>query len=117
MNAASNGARLTYDDKSYYFETFRLTASQRLETTPLYEGGVYRAAAGAHTFTLHLKGRIKHEEVHDYYMLMYGLFRSRKGIRINGSLYADQTLLSGKISSEEGEQYAVCELTFMGVDN
>lgn len=117
MNAAANGAFVTIDGQSYFFETLRISASQRLETTPLYQGGAYRAASAFRNVTIYLKGRIKHEEINSYYQLLYSLLKNRKSIAINGYSYSKLILLSGKISSDEGEQYALCELTFTEVDN
>lgn len=117
MNAAANGANVSIGDDTYYFETVRITMSQRLEATPMLDGRAFRAAAGDNIMKIYLKTRIKHEDIKDYAFFLRQLLKGARHVKLYDTYYLNMALLSGAISSDEGEQYAVCELTLTEVDN
>ena len=95
----------------------RFNVSGKVESTALFGGGVYRAAAAACSFSISLKARLPHESVGSYLTMMRGLAQTRTTVTIEGTAYPDLVLTSGRVTSEEGAQYAVCEMELTEVDN
>lgn len=110
MNASGNTITLVYDTASYYFDTMTLTAVCRIEDTPLIDGGHYRVRTAVNTNTLRLKGRVPFSVMSGYKALMDAFGSGRRSFTLNGAGFTGWSLLSGKLSSAEGDNFAVCEL-------
>ena len=110
MNASGAHIILTCGGTDYGFDAMTLTAACRIEDTPLTGGGHYRVRAAVNTDTLRLKGRVSFTDFAAYKSLVEYFGTGRRTFTLNGTQFAGWTLMSGKLTSAEGEPFAVCEL-------
>ena len=110
MNSSGNPVTLTYGGTDYGFDSMTLTAACRIEDTPLIGGGHYRVRAGVNTNTLRLKGRVSFGDLAAYKALTDAFGTGRRSFTLNGVQFTGWTLLTGRLTSAEGESFAVCEL-------
>ena len=101
---------LFYDPNVFYFDTMQLSYSAKIEETPLLDSTLYRKRAGSGRNTLKLTGRLTFESIPSYKRLIDAFATGVRMFYLNGEEYDNWTLLSGKITSEEGTPYLTCEL-------
>ena len=110
MTAGGNKFTLVYGSRTYYFDSLVLSFEERIEETPLINGRMYRARAASGRNDMKLKGRLALSQVGDYKTLINAFGSGARNFTLNGEQYTSWALISGRISSEENQQYAVCEL-------
>lgn len=115
MNAGGYGCVLEYGGEEYYFHSLKISVQTRPEDTSLLNGRLYRVRAGSFSETIQLRSRISHGELPAYRTLIQTLAGGTCTVAVNGVSISGCTLLTGRISSEEGSQFADCELVLTEV--
>ncbi len=115
MNASGNEICVAVGEQTYYFSTLRAVVTSRVEDTALVSGELYRVRAAGYGQTFFLKGRISLDEMSEYIGLLRELAQGANEIEINGEAFESLTLLSGRVTSGEGEAFGECEITLVEV--
>ena len=116
MTAGGNKFAFVYGGSTYYFDSLTLSFEERIEETPLINAKLYRARAASGRNNMKLRGRLVLSQLGTYRALITAFGSGTRSFTLNGEQYTGWALLSGRISSEENEQFAVCELTLAEVD-
>ncbi len=117
MTPVGNGTAVVIGGTTYCFETVSFSVTSTVESTALFGGGVYRAATAASGLVCTMKTRFHHDSMAAYVTLMKSLASAKTTVTVDSAAYTNLVLTNGKVISEEGSQYAVCELEFREVDN
>lgn len=115
MNSGGYSAVLNMDAANYYFQELTISTGCHMQDTPLVSGSLYRTYSSAGAETIRLKGRINSSKIMSYRDLLKALSKRKKEFSINGTHYSNMTLLNGKVSVMNGEEFGVCELVLTEV--
>ncbi|MCD8095931.1 MAG: hypothetical protein LUE12_07370 [Ruminococcus sp.] len=116
MNSTGVINSVIYNGSVYYFETLKFTIANKVEDSALIDGDLYRIKAASASEIIYLKTRISHSKIFTYRALLKSLAQNVSSIRINATLFSNLTLMTGKISSPESEEFATCEITLTEVE-
>ncbi len=107
---------MTYGGKTYYFEHLEIQVKQRVERTPLVGGGSIKTRIGGSYKIIILKARIRHSDIFTYQTLCESLADGIADIKINYTATYRCTLISGRLTSREGEPLNECEIILTEAD-
>lgn len=109
---AANGYKYTMEcgNKTYFFDTLAYIYEERIEDTPMLDGTIYRVRAASGKNSIKLGCRFLYSQISRYRELFTTFGTGTRDFTLNSEQFTGWALVSGKISTEENEQFAKCEL-------